>query len=132
MLKIGVSERSNLKNFCGRIPPYKALAFGTQDNAPRYKRPTYGPDKLTSPINFMNLIGIYGYIFYGLTLLLTSKNVNNDVTMNLPIRLGDWHQPIPFTKPEPTLEATCHEMHFSGPPNYNFSQEKDSPNTRKG
>ena len=64
-------------------PPYKALAFGTRDNAPCYERPTYGPDKLTSRFNFMKPIGIYGYIFYGLTPMLTCKNVNNDVTMNL-------------------------------------------------
>ena len=35
----------------------------------------------------MNLIGIYGYIFYGLSRILMSKNVNNDVTMNPPIYL---------------------------------------------
>ena len=33
----------------------------------------------------MAIIGKYGYIFYGLTRMLMSKNVNNDVTMNLPI-----------------------------------------------
>ena len=30
----------------------------------------------------LNLIGMQGYIFYGLTLMLMSKNVNNDVMMN--------------------------------------------------
>ena len=28
---------------------------------------------------------VHGYIFYGLTPMLMSKNVNNDVSMNLPI-----------------------------------------------
>ena len=35
-----ISEPPNLKIFWGRIPPhlpYKACAFGTGDNAPRYK-----------------------------------------------------------------------------------------------
>ena len=26
-------------------PPYKAPAFGTRNNAPRYKKPSYGPEK---------------------------------------------------------------------------------------
>ena len=30
-------------------------------------------------------IGVYGYIFYGLTRMLMRENVNYDVTMNLPI-----------------------------------------------
>ena len=34
---------------------------------------------------FLNLIGIKGYIFCGLTRTLMSKNVNIDVTMNPPI-----------------------------------------------
>ena len=33
----------------------------------------------------MNLNGINGYIFYGLTGMLMIRNVNNDVTMNPPI-----------------------------------------------
>ena len=36
--------------------------------------------------SFLNLIGIYGYIFYGLTCMIMSKNVNNDVTMNPPMQ----------------------------------------------
>ena len=34
---------------------------------------------------FLNLIGINGYIFCGLTRMLMSENLNNDVTMNPPI-----------------------------------------------
>ena len=33
-----ISEPLNLKR-----PPYKARAFATRDNAPRYKKPSYGP-----------------------------------------------------------------------------------------
>ena len=33
-----------------------------------------------------SLIGVYGYVLYGLTCMLMSKNVNNDVTMNPTIR----------------------------------------------
>ena len=36
--------------------------------------------------SFLNLICIYGHIFYGLTRTIMSKNVNNDVTMNPPIK----------------------------------------------
>ena len=35
---------------------------------------------------FLNLICVYGYVFYGLTCMLMSKNVNNDVAMNPIIR----------------------------------------------
>ena len=34
----------------------------------------------------MNLIGIYGYIFYELNRVLMRKNVNSEVTMNPPIQ----------------------------------------------
>ena len=34
----------------------------------------------------MNLIGVYGYIFYELNRVLMRKNVNNEVTMN-PLQL---------------------------------------------
>ena len=35
---------------------------------------------------FLNLICVYGYVFYGLTCMQMSKNVDNDVTMNPTIR----------------------------------------------
>ena len=35
---------------------------------------------------FLNLICIYSYIFYGLTCMLIDKYVNNDLTMNPIIR----------------------------------------------
>ena len=41
-----ISEPPNLKILWGKDNPgltYKALAFGTRDNAPRYKKPSYGP-----------------------------------------------------------------------------------------
>ena len=38
----------------------------------------------------VDLIGIYGYIFCGLTRMLMSKNVNKDVTMNPPVQLQIW------------------------------------------
>ena len=34
----------------------------------------------------INLIGIYGYIFYELNRVLMRKNVNSEVTMNPPIQ----------------------------------------------
>ena len=40
---------------------------------------------VTSSFNFWTF-GIYGYIFYGLTHMQMSKNVNNNVTMNPPIK----------------------------------------------
>ena len=39
-----ISEPANLKIFQGEDtprPPYKARAFGSRDNAPRYKKPSY-------------------------------------------------------------------------------------------
>ena len=36
--------------------------------------------------SFLNLICINGHIFYGLTRTIMSKNINNDVTMNPPIK----------------------------------------------
>ena len=38
-----VSEPPNLKIWGGKIPPHKVCAFPTRDNAPRYKKPSYGP-----------------------------------------------------------------------------------------
>ena len=35
---------------------------------------------------FLNLICLYGYVFYGLTCMQMSKNVDNDLTMNPTIR----------------------------------------------
>ena len=35
---------------------------------------------------FLNLICVYGYVFYGLTCMQMSKNVDNDLTMNPTIR----------------------------------------------
>ena len=43
------AENSNFENFLGKEnprhppPPNKARAFGTRDNAPRYKKPSYSP-----------------------------------------------------------------------------------------
>ena len=60
------SEPPNLKILWGRIltprPPYKALAFGTLDNAhplpppphPRYKKPSYGPEKCIVLASFLH------------------------------------------------------------------------------
>ena len=39
---------------------------------------------------FLNLICIYSYIFYGLTCMLIDKYVNNDLTMNPIIRTCFW------------------------------------------
>ena len=41
--------------------------------------------KINQLFKNLNLIGICGYIFYGLTSMLMSKNGNNNVTMNPPI-----------------------------------------------
>ena len=41
-----ISEPPNLKIFWGEDtprPPYKARAFDSRDNAPRYKKPSYSP-----------------------------------------------------------------------------------------
>ena len=57
--KNSISEPPNLKIFWGRIrtprPPYKALAFGTLDNAPPgYKKPSYGPEKCIVLASFLH------------------------------------------------------------------------------
>ena len=41
-----ISERPNFKIFLRADtprPPYKARAFGSRDNTPRYKKPSYSP-----------------------------------------------------------------------------------------
>ena len=45
----------------------------------------YKLPKLTRSFNFWTF-GIYGYIFYRLTHMQMSKNVNNNVTMNPPFK----------------------------------------------
>ena len=40
--------------------------------------------------HFLNLICVYGYVFYGLTCMLMEKYVNNDLTMNPIIRACLW------------------------------------------
>ena len=56
----------------------------------------YKLHKLTSSFNFWTF-GIYGYIFYGLTHMQMSKNVNNNVTMNPPIKRAPQ---LPYEKGE--------------------------------
>ena len=42
--------------------------------------------QINQPCQFLNLICLYGYVFYGLTCMQMSKNVDNDLTMNPTIR----------------------------------------------
>ena len=43
-------------------------------------------NQINQLFQFLNLICIYCHVFYGLTRMLMSKNVNNDVTINPPIQ----------------------------------------------
>ena len=52
--------------------------------------------------HFLNLICVYGYVFYGLTCMLMEKYVNNDLTMNPIIRACLWVFKEPGWKPMAT------------------------------
>ena len=43
-------------------------------------------NQINQLFQLLNLICIYCHVFHGLTRMLMSKNVNNDVTMNLPMQ----------------------------------------------
>ena len=43
--------------------------------------------KLTNSFQLVNLICAYSDVFFGLTGMLMSKNINNDVSKDLPIAL---------------------------------------------
>ena len=88
--KNSVLERPNLKIFWGRTPrdpPYKACAFSTRDNAPRYKKSSFGPVYASAETHLIEVCLV----------TLTVRSVcergkkKRTCYSSLPIKTGEWY-----------------------------------------